>query len=269
MNNEEVQIVPIEGTEMQILREKASIDIQVSTAHAFPRNVEQCIKDALFTATMDVETAMTCGYSVPRGGKAITGPSTHLAKIIMQNWGNFRADAKVVNVGDKFVESEAVAWDLQKNVAVKVTVKRSIMTSKGKMSEDMIIVTGNAANSIAIRNAIFNVIPKGVTEMIYKASQQKIIGDGKDFNKKVSSVLKAFKTTYDKDEAQVLKIVGKTQISQLTNDDLVTLIGVGQALKDGDTTVDMVWKKEPEEKKKDLKDKQSEGKGEQGKMEMP
>lgn len=264
---DQITSVELVGNEMQLLREKAAIDIQVSTAHAFPRNVKQCIEDAMYMATMDVETAMTCGYSVPRGGKAITGPSTHLAKIIMQNWGNFRAEAKVIDVTAKHVESEAIAWDLQKNVAVKVVVKRSILQNKGKdrMAEDMIIVTGNAANSIALRNAIFAVIPKGVTENIYKASQQKIIGDGKDFNKKVSGVLSAFKKNYGKEEADVLKIVGKTAISQLTNDDLVTLIGVGQALKDGDTTPEMVWKPTVEDKKKDLKEKQA---GEQGKIDM-
>ena len=144
-NNEEIQIMPLEGVEMQILRDKASIDIQVSTAQVYKRDIVQCINDALSMATIDVETAMTCGYSVPRGGKAITGPSVHLAKIIMQNWGNFRGEAKVINQTEKFVESEAIAWDLQKNVAVKVTVKRSIMTNSGKMKDDMIIVTGNAA----------------------------------------------------------------------------------------------------------------------------
>lgn len=260
-NTEELTIVQLDSPEMQILREKASIDIQISTAHAFPRNVKSCVEEALYTATMDVETAMTCGYSVPRGGKAITGPSVHLAKIIMQSWGNFRGESKVTIVADKYVESEAVAWDLQKNVAVKATVKRSIMTSSGKMKDDMILVTGNAANSIALRNAIFSVIPKAVTEKVYRASQQKIIGDASEFNKKVKDVFKAFKKAYDKEEADVLKIVGKTKIEQLTNDDLVTLIGVGQALKDGDTTVDVVFKspaKTGDEKKADLKKKQEE-----------
>jgi hypothetical protein len=256
---EQITILPIEGSEMQLLREKASIDIQISTAHAFPRNVKQCVDDALYMSTMDIDTAMTCGYSVPRGGKAITGPSTHLAKIIMQNWGNFRADAKVVNVTDKFVESEAVAWDLQKNVAVKVCVKRSIMTKNGIMSDDMIIVTGNAANSIAMRNAIFSVIPKGVTEMIYKATQQKIIGDASEFNTTVKKTMQAFKKAYAKEEIDVLKIVGKTQLSQLTNDDLVTLIGVGQALKDGDTTPELIWKTTPDDAKQALRDKQPTG----------
>lgn len=262
-NSEEIQIIPLEGVEMQILRDKASIDIQVSTAHMFKRDLTQCINDALMMATIDVETAMTCGYSVPRGGKAITGPSVHLAKIIMQNWGNFRGEAKVISTTEKYVESEAIAWDLQKNVAIKVTVKRSIMTNSGKMKDDMIIVTGNAANSIALRNAIFSVIPKAVTDKIYKASQQKIIGDASEFSKKVKSVFAAFKKNYDEDQEAVLKIVGKTQISQLTNDDLVTLIGVGQALKDGDTTPEIIFKraeKTVDDKKQDIRDKQQAGK---------
>lgn len=265
---EELTIMPLEGVELQILRDKASIDIQVSTAHAFPRNVASCINEALTMATIDEETAMTCGYSLPRGGKSITGPSVHLAKILIQSWGNFRGESKVINTTAKYVESEAIAWDLQKNVAVKVTVKRSIMKNKGKdrMAEDMIIVTGNAANSIALRNAVFSVIPKAVTDKVYKASQQKIIGAASDFSKKVKSVFAAFKKGYDQPEEAVLKIVGKTQISQLTNDDLVTLIGVGQALKDGDTTPDIIFKKSEqtsEQKKEELREKQKIQKSEQ------
>lgn len=264
LKQDEITISQVDQNDANFLMAKAEIDIQISTAHAFPRNVRQCVDDALFTATLDVETAMTCGYSVPRGGKAITGPSTHLAKIIMQNWGNFRAEAKVINVSEKYIESEAVAWDLQKNVAVKVVVKRSISTKRGRMSDDMIVVTGNAANSIALRNAIFSVVPKGVTEMIYRATQQKIIGEASEFGERVNQVLKAFKKNYDKNEEEVLKVVGKTKKTQLTNDDLVTLIGVGQALKDGDTTPEMVWKKTPEEKKEAMKEN-----GSQSKIDMP
>jgi len=110
-----------------------------------------------------------------------------------------------------------------------------------------------------LRNAIFSVIPKAVTDKVYKASQQKIIGEASDFNKKVKSVFAAFKKNHDQEQEAVLKIVGKTKIEQLTNDDLVTLIGVGQALKDGDTTIEIVFKtkeKSADEKKADLKARQ-------------
>lgn len=257
MEEDVITVTPVEGGEMAILREKAAIDIQVSTARAFPRDMQLALSNSIFTATMDVETASTCTYAVPRGGKSITGPSVHLAKIIMQNWGNFRGEAKVIEEGAKTVTSEAVAWDLQNNVAVKVTVKRSIMTKTGKMSDDMITVTGNAANAIALRNAIFSVIPRAITDKVYEAAQQKIIGDEANFDKRVKAVFKAFKDSYKQDDAAVLKLVGKTEVNQLTKGDLVVLIGVGQALKDGDASPDLVFKKSAEDKKADLKANQN------------
>jgi hypothetical protein len=249
--------VTVTGNEISLMQEKASIDIQVSTARAYPRDIKRALENSIFTATLDVETASTCTYSVPRGGKAITGPSVHLAKIIMQNWGNIRGEARVIDVGQKTVTSEAVAWDLENNVAVKVEVKRSIMTKTGRMTEDMITVTGNAANSIALRNAIFGVIPRAITDKVYNASQAKIIGDTNKIEKRIKDVFAGYKKTYNKDEKDVLGIVGKTSISQITPDDLVVLIGVAQSLKDGDTTLDLVFdktKKTGDDKKEALRE---------------
>ena len=39
---------------------------------------------------------------------------------------------------------------------------------------------------------------------------------------------------------QVLKIVGRKGVEDLTVDDLVTLHGIGTAIKDGETTLDQV-----------------------------
>lgn len=258
---DEITTVEVLGTELQLLREKAQIDIQVSTARAFPRDIKQCLENALFTATMDIETASTCTYAVPRAGKAITGPSVHLAKIILQSWGNMRAEAKVVEETSRHVISEGYAWDLQNNVAVKVTVKRSIMQNKGKdrMADDMITVTGNAANAIALRNAVFTVLPKAITDKVYNAVQAKIIGDEHKFNVRLKKVIEGFKNTYQKDEPEVLALVGKDNRSQIKPADLVVLIGIATAIQDGDTQLDNVFKpavKTTEEKKADLKEKQ-------------
>jgi len=260
MEEDQITAVSIQGNEMAMLREKASIDIQVSTAKAYPRDMQKALNNSIFTVTMDVETASTCTYSVPRGGKAITGPSVHLAKIIMQNWGNIRGETKVIEIGLKDITSQSVVWDLENNAALKVEVKRSIMTKTGRMSDDMITVTGNAANSIALRNAIFGIIPRAIVDKVYNASQQKIIGDDQNFAKRIKDVLAGFKKVYDKDAAEVLPLVGKTDVEQLVKADLVVLIGVAQALKDGDVTAEMVFKpavKTGTEKKADLKANQS------------
>lgn len=273
MENQEEEITTVEviGNDLQVLREKMSIDMQVSTAKQYPRNTRACLEEAITTVTMDVATASICGYAVPRGGKTITGPSVHMAKIIMQAWGNFRGDTKVIGETEKHVISEAVAWDLEKNVAVKVTVKRSITTSYGRMSEDMITVTGNAANSIALRNAIFSVIPRAITDKVYLEAQNKIIGDGTEaaFKKKLNLVLKGYKDTYSKDIKDVLSLVGKSELTQVVPADLIVLIGVAQALKDGDATADLVFRKADKtgsEKKQDLKDKKDNKTGSQAEM---
>jgi hypothetical protein len=269
MEEDQITAITIQGNEMAMLREKASIDIQVSTAKAYPRDMQKALSNSIFTVTMDVETASTCTYSVPRGGKAITGPSVHLAKILMQNWGNIRGETKVIEIGQRDITSQSVIWDLENNAALKVEVKRSIMTKTGRMTDDMITVTGNAANAIALRNAIFGIIPRAIVDKVYDASQKKIIGDDEGFAKRIKDVFAGFKKVYGKDESDVLALVGKAKIDQLTKGDVVVLIGVGQALKDGDVTADIVFKpatKTGEEKKADLKDKQA---GNTGAAQMP
>lgn len=238
-------ISEVTNTETIYQQDKAVIDIQIATAKNYPRNVKRATENSIALVTMDKETASTCTYSVPRGGKAITGASVHLAKILAQSWGNMRIEAKVISVEEKHVTSQAIAFDLENNLAIKVEVKRSIMTKTGRMNDDMITVTGNAANSIALRNAILSVIPKSVVDKVYNEAKRTITGDVSDKTKLIArrkQVLDGFKDTYDVTEAEVLSVIGKAAIDHITGDDLVVLIGVGQSIKDGDTTVEQAFR---------------------------
>lgn len=242
MENEEIQILDAGIYEQQ---DRAMIDTQIATAKKYPRNITRSTNNAIAIVTMDMETAKVCTYSVPRGGKSITGPSVHLAKILLQQWGNLRVEAKVVETSDRQLTSEAVCFDLETNIAVKVQVKRSIMTKNGRMNDDMITVTGNAANSIALRNAVYNVIPRGVVDKVYDSAKKMITGDLSSETKLIAKrkqVVDALKDTYNITEEEVLKAVGKAAQSQLTTDDIITLIGIGTAIKDGDTTVDFAFR---------------------------
>lgn len=226
--------------------DKAQIDVQISTAKAYPRNIKRATENALAVVTMDVETASTCTYALPRGGKPISGPSVHLAKILSQTWGNLRVEAKVIAIEAKQIVSQAVAFDLENNLAIKVEVRRSIMTKTGRMSDDMVTVTGNAANAIALRNAVLSVIPKAVVDKVYKAAQQTITGDISDETKFIArrkKVVDGFLQTYNATEKEVLSLVGKNAVDHITPDNLVVLIGIAQSLKDGDTTTDEVFKR--------------------------
>ena len=235
--------------------EKANVDVQVSTAKQFPRNVTRAIQNSIVMATIDPETAQMMRYALPRGGKPITGPSVHLAKLIVSNWGNIRAEAKVVQITDSQVVSRGTCWDLENNVATAIEVRRNIKGKGGqRFSDDMITVVGNAANSIAFRNAVFSVIPKAVTDKVYKAAQECITGDLSDEAKllqKRTNCLKFFNDEYGITEEEVIKLCGKQTVNQIKAEEIALMLGIYQSLKDGDTTVEEVMEPIRKEKKKD------------------
>lgn len=226
--------------------ERANVDSQVATAKQYPRDLMRSVNNSIAMATMDYNTAQSCGYALPRGGKPITGPSVHLAKLIVSNWGNMRAEAKVVQITDKQVISRGTCWDLENNVATAFEVRRSIVGKGGKrFSDDMITVTGNAANSIAYRNAVFSVIPKAITDKVYQAAQRFITGDLSDEEKIISRRKKCidfFKDEYGITEEEVVMLCGKQTVNQIKAEQIALLLGITQSLKDGDTTVEELMK---------------------------
>ena len=238
--NQDQNIIQIDAVE------RANVDSQVATAKQYPRDLARSVNNSIAMATMDAATAQSCGYALPRGGKPITGPSVHLAKLIVSNWGNMRAEAKVVQITDKQVISRGTCWDLENNVATAFEVRRSIIGKGGKrFSDDMITVTGNAANSIAYRNAVFSVIPKAIIDKVYQAAQHYITGDLSDEEKLVARRKKCidfFKSEYGITEDEVVMLCGKQTVNQIKADQIALLLGITQSLKDGDTTVEDLMK---------------------------
>lgn len=238
--NQDQSIIQVDAVE------RANVDSQVATAKQYPRDLTRCINNSIVMATMDYETAQSCGYALPRGGKPITGPSVHLAKLLVSNYGNIRAEAKISKITDKRVISRGTCWDLENNVATAFEVGRSIIGKNGKrFSDDMITVTGNAASSIAYRNAVFSVIPKAITNKVYQAAQHFITGDLSDEEKLVARRKKCidfFKDEYGITEQEVVMLCGKQTINQIKAEQIALLLGITQSLKDGDTTVDELMK---------------------------
>lgn len=246
MESEEIVKIEEISSDVMYSQDRSLIDSIVATSRAYPRNIRRAVDNSIAIVTMDKETASTCTYSVPRGGKAITGPSVHLAKILAQSWGNMRIEARVIGIDAKHVTSQAVCFDAENNLAIKVEVKRSIMTKNGRMNDDMITVTGNAGNSIALRNAILSVIPKAIVDKVYNEAKAKITGDVSDKTKLLArrkQVLDSFKDSYSVTEQEVLSAIGKASIDHITPDDLVVLIGIGTAIKDGDTDIETAFRK--------------------------
>ncbi len=235
--------------------DRASIDIQVSTAHRYPRNIARARQEALEMATSDVETAASCFYKLSRGGKEIEGPGVRLAEILGSAWGNMRYSYEIVGETDKFITARGMAFDLEKNVAASISVQRRITDKYGKKySDDMIAITANAAGSIALRNAIFKVIPKTFIESIYEAAKQVAIGDATTLTLRRQKALEFFQKTGIKTE-RVLIALGKTSVEEIGLSELETLTGLRTAIKDGDVTLDAAFPADNTSKTESLAEK--------------
>lgn len=222
---------------------KVEIDTAIATARRYPRSIDKAVKNILSLTTIDEETAEEAIYALPRGGKPIRGPSVRLAETIQQCWGNCRVDARVINIDreNKIVEAESVFHDLETNSATRATVRRRIVDSKGRLySDDMIIVTGNAACSIAKRNAILGGVPKAIWRRAYAEAERVIAGDVTTLNVTRDKAVRAF-ATYGVKPEQVFAAIGVRGIDDISIEHIPTLRGMFSAIKNGETTVEEVF----------------------------
>lgn len=231
----------LDGASSLVATDRAQIDVQIATAKQYPRSITRALREAEQLACMDEETAASMFYVLPRSGKKIEGPSARLAEIMLHTWGNIRADADIVAEDKAHVTAMGTAFDLERNVAVRVRVKRRITDRHGKRyNEDMIGVTSNAAISIALRNAVFKVVPRVFSERVYQAARKASIGEAGTLTQKRQSMLEWFQKAgvTDKQLFDALDVAGLDDIGE---DELITLRGLATAIKDGETTVEQAF----------------------------
>jgi hypothetical protein len=221
--------------------QKAEIDQQMTTARAFPRSIKRFTNECMDMATLSEDVAESCMYAMPRAGKTIEGPSARFAEIIQSAWGNTRAGARVIDEGDEFVTAEGVFHDLERNNITTMHVKRRITDRDGKrFNTDMIAVTGNAACSIAHRNAVLKGIPKPFWDPMYQAARKTAVGDIKSLaNKRAEALLYLQKSHVS--EAMALARLGVDGIEDIGLDELAILKGAIAAIKAGELTVEQAF----------------------------
>lgn len=219
----------------------ASFDTQVATAKRFPRSIARFMQHAQEMATLTPEIAASCVYAIPRDGKMIEGPSARLAEIVAHAWGNLRIQASASESDDRFIIGRGEAWDVETNVAIGYEVRRRITGSKGKTySDDMIAVTGNAAASIALRNAVFKTVPSSFWKPIYFKCREVIAGKAETFHKRRDEMMKAF-GVMGVTPAQITGLLQVRGVLDITLEHMVTLTGVYNSLKDGEATIEDVF----------------------------
>lgn len=241
------ETMPVEIVQNDALAsiERAQVDVQISTARKYPRTLSKVKERMLSFATLDEETASSCFYTLParRGGddKPIQGPSVRMAEIALASYQHVKAGSRIIADDGKFLTAQAVVHDLENNVAVSIEVRRRVTSKSGaRYSDDMIAVTGNAACSIALRNAVFRVVPRALITPVYEAAKRVAVGDVKSLTSKRAQIIARLKQMGAKD-ANILAAVGADKIEDIDLARLEVLIGLGTAIKDGEITLETAF----------------------------
>ena len=221
---------------------RGEIDIQINTAKKFGRDIGRSLKNAVQLATMSEEVAKTCWYTVPRGRDGnVEGKSIRLAEIAAQAWGNMRIAAVVVGMDDEFVTVQGSAFDLESNVAFSQPVRRRIVDKSGKRySTDVLTSTTNAAISIALRNAIFRVIPGPFTDTVYAAARKVAVGDVQTFPARRDKAIAAFLKLGIRED-QILSALGVVDRQGITGDHYLQLEGFMNAIKQDGVSIESIF----------------------------
>ena len=243
LETESTEIAVIDTSVLSALT-RAEIDQQITTAKAYPRSITKFMQEANELVTMNEEIAEECFYTLParrsdnpgEKSKPIMGPSARLAEILMSCWGNNRNGARVVAIEGEHIVSQGVFHDLERNAHTTFEVRRRIVKRDGtRYGADMIAVTGNAACSIALRNAVCKGIPKAFWIGIYNNALKAAKGDVKTVSDRRKLMMEHL-VSNGVSEQQVFQTLGIGGIDDMGLDELFTLKGILNAIKEGDTT---------------------------------
>lgn len=235
------EIIQIQQAEIVQAQEKAAIDVQIATAKAYPRHLPTVLNKIQTYATMDEETAEDCFYALRRAGQngqqLIEGLSVRMAEIIASAWGNMRVKTSIIANDGKTITAEGTCLDLETNVAVSVEVKRRITDKQGRtFSEDMQVVTGNAASAIAFRNAVLKIVPKAVVKKVVNEVKQVAMGKSLDLETSRQNLIGYF-AKLGVTEEMLYTYLDIEKRDQIDTDMVFELRGVANAIKEGTTTV--------------------------------
>ena len=257
------EIIEIKQTEVLQAINRSEIDMQISTAKQYPRNLPDVLNKIATYATMDTETASDCFYVLRRKNKdnvnsTIEGLSVRMAEIIAGAWGNLRVQTRIVGNDGKTITAQGICHDLETNVAVSVEVKRRITDKHGNTySEDMQVLTGNAASAIAFRNAVLKVVPKAVTKKVISDVKQVAIGKSIDLETSRQKMIEYY-SKIGVSKQQIVEYLEIKDVAEIDKEKIFELRALANAIKEGTTTVYETFnnkEKTVEERKEEIKEK--------------
>jgi hypothetical protein len=265
------EITVLESSALQAVT-SAEIDVQIATAHKYPRSLGQFVKRATEMATLDADTAAACIYRKPVGKnpngsvKYAEGKSVRLAEIVGACYGNLRVGSMLIEQDPKFVKSRGFAHDLETNFACSSEVVEATVYKDGKpYSDQMRITIAKATLAKARRDATFQVIPGAICKGIELAARKTALGTSETLGARRAAVMDWIGKAGISEE-RFFKALDIRGVDDIGADILATITGIRTAIRDGDTTPDEAFpliekttvsapkaKAEPEQKKEEPK----------------
>jgi hypothetical protein len=213
-------------------------DRLIATAHRFPRIIKTMEAQIEGLATHNEAAAENSVYALPRGGKAIVGPSIGFANIVASAWGNCWDHGRWVYTDrkEKVVVCEGVFIDWQSNRRLSTTEQRRIVGSSGRIyTDDMIIITSKAATQIARRNAILNAVPRALWFPSYEKALFMVRGEEKTLPERRSKAIKAM-ANFGIDPKKIYMYLNVKDEGEIGIEHMPTLRGMFAQLRDGSVT---------------------------------
>ena len=249
---EHVEAIAVPANALEQI-ERASIDIQIATAKQYPRSMDLFYKRATAMVTFDAETAGSCLYCRPVGKeknakgqwveKYAEGESIRLAEIVAASFGYIRVAGRITEMEPRHVKAQGVAFDLETNTAYTAEVVESTVTKQGvPFSERMRIVVAKSAQSKAIRDAIFRIIPKSLCKSLVIKAKEVAKGDAKTFESRRKAVVEWIKSLKI-DAERVWNAIGIKGEADITIEVLLLLHGLKTAIEEGDCTINEAFPK--------------------------
>lgn len=246
---------------------KAEQETQNTIARAHPRDARVALANALMELEIAPEYACKSFYVIPfkdrSGGEEKTvnvdGPSIKAAISLARNWGNNASGWRVKDQTTERVEVEGVYVDHETNVrTVRTKTASRFFTKRGTrervpLSEEALVKAIAAAGSKAVRDAILAGQPFWYTDSYYKKARAvaaKTIGGKADTKKPTTYAeklawLKGKLLARGVTEAQFEKWVGSFNPAASEDDRIADMVGVYNAIADGQTQLETVFGGDP------------------------
>lgn len=230
---------------------RAECDIQIATAHRFPRTISAFFKRAESLATATPEIAASMEYAKPVGGDKVKGPSARLAEIVAATYGNLRVQARIISETATEIVAQGVAHDLETNVAQSTEVTVSILKRNGeRYGADQIATMRGAACSKARRNAIFLTVPVALCQPIIAAARKVAAGDAATLPERRAKMLAWFAEKGVK-STTILEWLGVKALEDIGLEHMADLLAAQNSAKEEGISIAELFGRTKEERTKE------------------